>query len=126
MRPTSCRLSRKLGTPQLLALDPLAAVRVGTQVVVSPAERVPVEGKILEGSRSVDESLITGENLPFAKQPGDKVTGGAINVDGLLVIETTAVGAQTTLTWLACRWRRRACSIQSWQARRWRSVVSAL
>jgi Cu+-exporting ATPase len=94
LRPDKARV-RMDGTEQDL---PLAAVRVGTQVVVRPGERVPVDGKILEGSSSVDESLITGESLPVAKQPGDKVTGGAINVDGLLVIETTAVGAETTLS----------------------------
>jgi len=77
---------------------PLAAVRIGTQVVVRPGERVPVDGTILEGASSVDESLITGESLPVAKHAGDRVTGGAINVDGLLVIETTAVGAETTLS----------------------------
>jgi Cu+-exporting ATPase len=59
---------------------------------------VPVDGKIVEGASSVDESLITGESLPVAMQPGDKVTGGSINVDGLLAIETTAVGAETTLS----------------------------
>jgi Cu+-exporting ATPase len=94
LRPDKARV-RIDGTEQEL---PLAAVRVGTQVVVRPGERVPVDGKILEGSSSVDESLITGESLPVAMQPGDKVTGGAINVDGLLVIETTAVGAETTLS----------------------------
>jgi P-type Cu+ transporter len=77
---------------------PLAAVQVGTQVIVRPGERVPVDGKIVEGSSSVDESLVTGESLPVAKQIGDKVTGGSINVDGLLVIETSAVGAETTLS----------------------------
>jgi Cu+-exporting ATPase len=94
LRPDKARV-RMNGTDQEL---PLAAVRIGTHVVVRPGERVPVDGKILEGSSSVDESLITGESLPVAKQPGDKVTGGAINVDGLLVIETTAVGTETTLS----------------------------
>ena len=94
LRPDKARV-RLDGTEQDV---PLAAIRVGTQVVVRPGERVPVDGKILEGSSSVDESLITGESLPIAKQPGDKVTGGAINVDGLLVIETTVVGAETTLS----------------------------
>jgi Cu+-exporting ATPase len=94
LRPDKARV-RMDGTEQELLLS---AVCVGAQVVVRPGERVPVDGKILEGSSSVDESLITGESLPVAKQPGDKVTGGAINVDGLLVIETTAIGAETTLS----------------------------
>jgi len=73
------------------------AVAVGDLVVVRPGERLPVDGVVREGASQVDESLITGESLPVAKQAGDKVTGGAINGDGLLVVETTAVGAESTL-----------------------------
>ncbi|CAB3803527.1 Copper-exporting P-type ATPase [Paraburkholderia ultramafica] len=94
LRPDRARV-RIDGTEQEV---PLSAVRVGTQVVVRPGERVPVDGTIVEGASSVDESLITGESLPVAMQPGDRVTGGSINVDGLLVVETTAVGAETTLS----------------------------
>ncbi|TCK84321.1 heavy metal translocating P-type ATPase [Paraburkholderia sp. BL9I2N2] len=94
LRPDKARV-RIDGTEQEV---PLAAVRVGAQVVVRPGERVPVDGRIVEGASSVDESLITGESLPVAMQPGDKVTGGSINVDGLLVVETSAVGSETTLS----------------------------
>jgi Cu+-exporting ATPase len=77
---------------------PVAEVRVGDLVVVRPGDRVPVDGEITEGRSHVDESLITGESLPVARQPGDKVTGGAINAEGLLVVKTLAIGAETTLS----------------------------
>ena len=76
---------------------PAASVRVGDLVVVRPGERLPVDGVVVEGSSDVDESLITGESLPVAKHAGDKVTGGAVNGEGLLVVKTTAVGAESTL-----------------------------
>ncbi|MDH4174741.1 MAG: heavy metal translocating P-type ATPase [Betaproteobacteria bacterium] len=76
---------------------PLAAVAVGDLVVVRPGERVPVDGEIREGRGHVDESLITGESLPVAKGVGDRVTGASINADGLLLVETRAVGAESTL-----------------------------
>jgi Cu+-exporting ATPase len=76
---------------------PVASVRVGDLVVVRPGERIPVDGVVREGESQVDESLITGESLPVDKTLGDSVTGGAINSDGLLVLETRAVGSETTL-----------------------------
>jgi P-type Cu+ transporter len=77
---------------------PVADVRKGDIVLVRPGDRVPVDGRIVEGSSHLDESLLTGESLPAAKRAGDTVTGGAINAEGLLVIETTAVGAETMLS----------------------------
>jgi Cu+-exporting ATPase len=76
---------------------PLASVAVGDLVVVRPGERVPVDGEIREGRSHVDESLITGESLPVAKGAGDRVTGASINADGLLLVETRAIGAESTL-----------------------------
>ena len=76
---------------------PLASVVVGDLVVVRPGERVPVDGEIREGRSHVDESLITGESLPVAKGVGERVTGGSINADGLLLVETLAIGAESTL-----------------------------
>ena len=72
---------------------PIDAIRVGDLVVIRPGERVPVDGEIVEGTSQVDESMLTGESLPVDKQPGDAVTGGAINAHGVLVARTTAVGA---------------------------------
>lgn len=77
---------------------PIDQVRLGDIVVVRPGERVAVDGVVIEGRSHVDESLITGESLPVAKQAGDKVTGGAINAEGLLLARTSAVGAETTLS----------------------------
>lgn len=77
---------------------PIAQVRSGDIVVIRPGERVAVDGVIVEGRSHVDESLITGESLPVAKQVDDKVTGGSINAEGLLLARTTAVGAESTLS----------------------------
>ena len=93
LRPTTARV-RLDGVDHDLPID---AIRVGDLVVIRPGERVPVDGEIVEGASQVDESLLTGESLPVDKQPGDAVTGGAINAHGVLVARTTAVGAETTL-----------------------------
>ena len=93
LRPETARV-RKDGVDTEV---PAASVRVGDLVVVRPGERLPVDGQVTEGSSDVDESLITGESLPVAKHGGDKVTGGAVNGEGLLVVKTTAVGAESTL-----------------------------
>ncbi len=76
---------------------PAAALRVGDLVAVRPGERIPADGLVREGEGSVDESMLTGESLPVGKAPGDRVTGGALNGDGPLLVETTAVGAEATL-----------------------------
>ena len=94
LQPEVARVRRSLGDLEV----PVAEVRVGDLVVVRPGERLPVDGEVLEGSSQVDESLITGESLPVAKHAGDKVTGGAVNAEGLLVVRTTAVGTESTLS----------------------------
>ena len=76
---------------------PIASVKKGDVVVVRPGEQISVDGTILEGTSEVDEALISGESLPVPKQPGDTVTGGAINGDGVLVLCTRAIGNETTL-----------------------------
>ena len=77
---------------------PLAELRVGDLVVVRPGERVPSDGEIVEGRTQVDESLLTGESLPVAREVGQPVTGGAINGEGRIVVRTSAVGAETQLS----------------------------
>ncbi|VVP23059.1 heavy metal translocating P-type ATPase [Pseudomonas fluorescens] len=77
---------------------PASSLIVGDLVVVRPGEQVPADGVVREGRSHLDESLLTGESLPVAKGEGDPVTGGAINGEGLLLIMTSAVGAESTLS----------------------------
>jgi P-type Cu+ transporter len=93
LRPDKARLRRDGVEVEVK----LAEVVLGDVVVVRPGERIPVDGRIVDGGGSVDESMLTGESLPVEKTVGDKVTGGSIDADGLLVVETTAIGAETTL-----------------------------
>ena len=76
----------------------LPSVKVNDIVVVKPGERIAVDGEIMEGESHVDESLITGESLPLAKRVGEHVTGGAMNGEGLLLVKTLKVGAESTLS----------------------------
>ena len=77
---------------------PVGAVLVGDTIIVRPGDRIPVDGIVLEGVSHVDESLLTGESLPVSKSVGDKVTGGAINAEGMLIFEASAVGGATMLS----------------------------
>jgi len=76
---------------------PLGEVQVGDALRVRPGEKVPVDGTCVEGSSNVDESMITGEPVPVAKKPEDRVTGATINGKGTLVIRAERVGADTLL-----------------------------
>ena len=76
---------------------PVAELSVGDLVVVRPGERFPADGLVEEGRSHADEAMLTGESLPVAKQPGDHVTGGALNAEGLLLVRTQAIGAESTL-----------------------------
>lgn len=77
---------------------PLGAVRVGDRLRVRPGEAVPVDGVVVEGGSSVDESMITGEPVPVEKVGGDPVTGGTLNKTGSFVMEAEAVGSDTVLS----------------------------
>jgi Cu+-exporting ATPase len=72
-------------------------VRAGDEVVVRPGERIPVDGTVLSGSTSVDESVITGEPLPVQRAEGDRVTGGTVNKEGSIRFRAEAVGEDTML-----------------------------
>ncbi len=76
---------------------PLDQVRVGDILRVKPGEKIPVDGMVIEGHSSVDESMLTGEPIPVEKGPGDKVVGATINGTGTLLIEARKVGADTLL-----------------------------
>ncbi|WP_191485810.1 heavy metal translocating P-type ATPase [Pseudomonas sp. FEN] len=75
----------------------ISALRLDDLVLVKPGERFPVDGEVVEGRSHADEALISGESLPVPKQPGDPVTGGAINGEGRLLVKTRALGAETVL-----------------------------
>lgn len=76
---------------------PIEQVQVGWELVVRPGEKIPVDGAIIAGQSSVDESMITGESLPVLKKEGDTLIGATINQHGLLRMRATKVGADTVL-----------------------------
>ena len=76
---------------------PVDEVLVGDLVIVRPGEKIPVDGVVVEGHSSIDESMLTGESLPIEKGPGDNVIGATLNQAGLLKFEATKVGKETAL-----------------------------
>jgi Cu+-exporting ATPase len=94
LAPKTARLVREDGTETDVSL---ADVNNGDRLRVRPGEKVPVDGEVLEGTSSVDESMITGEAIPAAKQSGDKVTGGTVNGTGGFLMRAEHVGNETLL-----------------------------
>ncbi len=72
-------------------------LKIGDIVRVKPGERIPIDGVIIKGNSSVDESIVTGESMPIEKQPGDDVVGGSINLFGSIDIRITKIGEETFL-----------------------------
>ncbi|MEN8220254.1 MAG: heavy metal translocating P-type ATPase [Pseudomonadota bacterium] len=93
LKPKTAKVIRD-GVESDIAID---SVVVGDVLIVRPGEKMPVDGKVIEGQSSVDESMLTGESLAVYKQKGDSVIGATINQQGLLKIEATKVGAETAL-----------------------------
>jgi Cu+-exporting ATPase len=91
------KTARRLGADGREAEVPLADVVAGDRLRVRPGEAVPVDGVVIEGRSSVDESMLTGEPAPVAKEAGAALTGGTVNGTGSLVMEARAVGADTVL-----------------------------
>jgi Cu+-exporting ATPase len=77
---------------------PASIIRVGDVVLVRPGETIPVDGELIDGSGSVDESMVTGESMPVIKKPGDTVTGATINKNSVLRVRATRVGEATLLS----------------------------
>ena len=77
---------------------PLDQVQKGDRLRVRPGEKVPVDGRVIDGRTSIDESMITGEAIPVTKTAGDRVTGGTINQTGSIIMEAERVGSETVLS----------------------------
>jgi Cu+-exporting ATPase len=94
LAPTMARRLRDDGGEEDVPLD---RVHVGDRLRVRPGEKVPVDGVVIEGASSVDESMVTGEPMPVTKRPGDRVVGATINGTGGLVMRAEKVGSETLL-----------------------------
>ena len=94
LAPKTARLVGEDGSERDVPLD---GVKRGDRLRVRPGEKIPVDGIVLEGSSSVDESMITGEPIPVEKQKGDRVTGATVNGTGSLIIRAERVGNETLL-----------------------------
>jgi Cu+-exporting ATPase len=93
----SPKTARRLQDDGSEADVPLDQVQVGDRLRVRPGEKVPVDGDVVEGQSSIDESMLTGESMPVGKRPGDKVIGATMNANGALVIRATRVGSDSVL-----------------------------
>ena len=94
LAPKTARRVRDDGADEEVTLD---QVGVGDRLRVRPGEKVPVDGEIVEGRVSIDESMVTGESMPVTKAAGDKVVGGAVNRTGSFVMRAEKIGADTLL-----------------------------
>jgi Cu+-exporting ATPase len=94
LAPKTARVVGKDGSESNL---PLQQVKAGDRLRVRPGEKVPVDGVVLEGTSSIDESMISGEPIPVEKKTGDRVTGATVNANGSLIIRADRVGSDTLL-----------------------------
>ncbi len=98
LTPKTARVLRRDGSSQNVESEiAVDAVRVGDVMLVRPGERVPVDGVLLTGASSVDESMLTGESVPVEKNIGDRVMGGTVNKTGAFTFEARKVGKETAL-----------------------------
>ena len=95
LTPTTARRLREDGSDEEVTLD---LVQVGDRLRVRPGEKVPVDGEVVEGRSTLDESLVTGESMPVSKTAGDTVIGGTLNSSGGLLIRADRIGADTMLS----------------------------
>ncbi len=94
LAPKTARIVREDGTEEDISLD---QVKSGDLLRVRPGEKIPVDGEIIEGSSTIDESMVTGEPTPAKKKPGDKVTGATVNGTGAFLMRAEKVGSDTLL-----------------------------
>jgi len=115
LQPATARLVPEMGSPPTpltkggedfsgngeLAIGtveiPAARVKIGEFVLVLPGDKIPVDGEVCRGKTAADESMLTGESMPVAKQEGDRVSAGTLNQSGAIVVRATRTGAETTL-----------------------------
>jgi Cu+-exporting ATPase len=95
LAPKTARRIREDGSDEDV---PLEAVQAGDRLRVRPGEKVPVDGVVLEGASSIDESMVTGESIPVEKHEGDQVIGATINGTGMIIMCAEKVGAETLLS----------------------------
>ena len=94
LQPPMARLLKEDGSEEEVPVEEVMPFDV---LIVRPGDKVPLDGEVLEGASSVDESMITGESIPVAKGVGDEVIGGTVNKEGALKVEVTKIGMNTTL-----------------------------
>jgi Cu+-exporting ATPase len=94
LQPPVARLLRDDGTEEEVPVETVMPFDV---LIIRPGDKVPLDGEVIEGASSVDESMITGESIPVAKMVGDHVIGGTVNKEGALKVEVTKIGMNTTL-----------------------------
>jgi Cu+-exporting ATPase len=94
LAPNTARIVRDDGTEEDVPLD---LVKSGDVLRIRPGDKVPVDGIVVEGESNIDESMITGEPIPVAKHPGDKVIGATVNSTGSLLMKAVNVGTDTML-----------------------------
>jgi P-type Cu+ transporter len=94
LAPKTARRLKSDGQDEQVALE---LIQVGDRLRVRPGDGVPVDGEVLEGRGAVDESMVTGESMPSAKHPGDKLVGGTVNGTGSLTMRADKIGADTML-----------------------------
>ena len=92
------KTARRIGPGGAEEDVPLSHIHIGDLLRVRPGEKVPVDGVVVEGASSVDESMLTGEPLPVPKATGDKVIGATLNIGGALVIRSERIGSETVLS----------------------------
>src|SRR6266849_4693760 len=97
LQPTIAHVIRN-GSESSISVE---KVEVGDILLIRPGEKVPVDGKVIEGNSAIDESMITGESLPRDKRNGDEVIGATVNKTGMLKIQATKVGQDTVLSQIA-------------------------
>ena len=95
LAPPTAKRVNKNGEEIEVSLDEVVS---GDKLRVRPGEKLPVDGKVIDGSSSVDESMVTGEQIPVSKEQGDTVTGGTVNGTGTLLVEAVNVGADSVLS----------------------------